>query len=90
MKKFVINEKISTRGMNNLFYEIEIWSKNEETGKYSYKKSLSYMRADVDKVHELQEFKNIQKINNQDINDAQAEELIYNFSKLFNSFGKLK
>lgn len=90
MKKFVINEKITKRGMNNLFYEIEIWNKNDETGKYSYKNSLSYMRADIEKIHELQEFKNIQKINNQDINDAQAEELIYNFSKLFNSFGKLK
>lgn len=79
MKKIVINEKITTRGMNNLYFEIEIRDIDTESGKEktcmdSTFYPISYERKNAQILHETTIFKFFQEMENKLWNDAQCAE----------------
>lgn len=78
MKKIKINEEITMRGMNNLFYQIEV---NDEKG--NRLNTISYQRNCVaDMLHQTPIFEVFKRMEGKNWNDEQCDECCEKLKKV--------
>lgn len=90
MKRIKINEDLNTRGMNELYYQIEIWNINQKNNNESLNRSYQYLRKNANLLHETSIFKFIKGMDGQIWNDEQCDEYCNKLNQVLDLINKIE